>query len=105
MTPPRAWDIAPSLLLTSSGTPAATTAGAAQDSGTSLGRDLDWRREANQQRVVRGDYPRPKHPAAWIPAVSPSLLLLTDAGAARPPIARQRTLAPRPERQCAARRL
>jgi len=38
---------------------------------------------------------------AWIGAVSPSLLLLTDAGAAQPPITRHQTPGPRPTRQSA----
>jgi hypothetical protein len=53
------------LLLVGSDAAAARTASAARASGTSLGRDLDSRRQAKQQRVVRGDYPRPKHPLAW----------------------------------------
>src|SRR5687767_2568141 len=99
MTPPRAWDIAPRLLLASSSTPAAPTPSAAQDTGTSLGGALDWRREAKQQRVVRGDYPRPKHPAAWNAIAGASLLFSTDAGARWGRLARRRMPGPRPTQQ------
>src|SRR3954454_6539475 len=44
------------------------------------------------------DHQHRKRPAAWNAALTSSPLLSTDAGAARPPIARRRAPAPRPRR-------
>lgn len=93
LTPPRASYDAPRLLLTSSGAHTPPNATAAQDA-TSLGRDHVARRQAKPQQVVWGDHRRRERPPAWIRAVSPSLPLFTDAGAARPPITRTRRLTP-----------
>jgi hypothetical protein len=71
-----------------------------------------WRASARARRrrppsleaaARRSDRPDRLHGSvAWIPAVSVSLLLSTDAGAAPPPLGRRRALAPRPIRSSEA---
>jgi hypothetical protein len=62
--------------------------------------DATASREAAARRSDRAD--RLHGSVAWIPAVSVSLLLSTDAGAAPPPLGRRRALAPRPIRSSEA---
>src|SRR5829696_4815197 len=94
MTPPRAWDIAPSLLLAMSGALAALPATTAQHCGAVARARPRLTRPGKAAASCPRPLVTPEAPTAWIGAVSPSPLLLTDAGATRPPIVRRQRRPP-----------
>src|SRR5918994_5870469 len=82
MTPPRASDIAPRLLLATSRAPAARPA-AVHKGGTSLGRTSSRAARRIQQRVVHATTKAGEFPHAWIGAATATLPLFTRAAVRR----------------------